>query len=686
MNNILTNRKFLIFSTGLAILLSLFVLSTNINRCINAKTDTARQAVSFNIARCLNKLLVSAAEEKYSSELLFNLDRGNDFLKKAMEKAGNLRGHLVKDVVGILSMFPNDKRSVFIKKNLIRINGKIVQLMGDIKGYLEGKKDNFRIVDWSNSLNELIDELEKITGLISDNINETVSAAHYMSVAILNCYRQIFLISMYSKGSKGVDDIGRLMFFGYERDIAKSWNKTQTLFWFSGKRHEFINKFQHDYFDSFSDFKNNFLNDHNSDTTKLFREFKSISQHYYKFCDDMCMYRSNTSKFQQIFDLGNISIGIIFLLLTLSLIGFFMNRTKEVEQVIKTPDELDTVSVVSKITPIETTDTDPVQITNIYEEVKEMAIDNHMTLNSLYERMLDTLSKAKEKLNAIVYQCNKATELINTSVSRYSQDAISSRLEILSYLPVSLGKAKQGLNRFSYNVMEDMAREVDLSSEKLDAISASFSMINKSVESLRLEVDALQLPNPIASAFDKLLQVVPLKMSHVSQWVDEAKSQNESVSNTIRAMNNAVSDVKTTIEYLIGKITSNNCTEINNESINSNAAFITDTMLAYKENNKESVDSIAKGLATFREDAVLLINSTSSFKEAILERISVCDEDEGDELDLKDENVHEFEQNFNKVNEIPNRFCRKLGSNHGGKVIDISKVSLNKEVVNNRKE
>lgn len=683
MNNVLTSRKFLIFSTGLSILLALFVLSANINKCINAKTETPRQAVGFNVARCLNKLLVATAEEKYSSELLVNLDRENDFLKKAMAKAGSVRGHLVKEIVGILSLFPNDKKSVFIKKNLVRINGKISQLIGDIKGYLAGEKHAFQIVDWSNSLNESIDELEKITGIISDNISEAVSAAHYMSVAILNCYRQIFLISMYSKGSRVVDDIGRLMFFGYERDITKSWQKTQSLFWFSGRKHEFINKFQHDYFDSFSDFKNNFLKDHNSDTTKLFREFKAISQHYYKFCDDMCVYRSQISRLQQIFDLENISIGLILLLLTLALAGISITKTKEVSQVIKTPDEPDAASVVYKITPIESTETDVTQAVNIYEEVKEMAIDNHMTLNSLYERMLDTLSKAKEKLNAIVYQCNKATELINTSVSRYSQDAISSRLEILSYLPGSLGKAKQGLERFSYNVMEDMAREVDLSSKKLDAISASFSMINKSVESLRLEVDALQLPNPIASAFDKLLQVVPLKMSHVSQWVDEAKSQNESMSNTIRAMNNAVSDVKTTIEYLLGKIESNNCTAINKEAINSNAAFITNTMLAYKENNQESVDSIAKGLATFREDAVLLINSTSSFKEAVLEKISVHDdENEGTTHD----DMCELKQDFNKANKIPNRFCRKLGSNYCGKVIDISSVSAGKNAINNIRE
>lgn len=648
------NKEFRSASLGLLLTAcaTIAIVVTGVTKSVAPDPIMIEQNAKLRTSGMINKYLVTLAEEKYANEMLLNFGKDNKQLKKLALDAQKRRNALADDISTITCEIKGERTANFYRESIQKLNKDINKLISESTAAMAKDDPEFKTPDWSDKLNNSLEEVEKMAALAAGDASRNAYVAHHMASVIVNAYRQIFMISMYASNGSGVDDLGQMMFLGYEKEITSSWQKLQARAWFDSYESWFITNFKHKYFDSFSGFKNSFVSDKNSDVTKLFREFNLIVKNYGEFCDEACAVKYSVLGMKDLVSTTNCLCAMIMLLLLCTCI---MVRRMEfyARAIVNSHHVAQDVQPIAHVNEAPTNAIEvrsPINIVPIISEhVRHLAIENHRELNATYSVISDSVNKIREKLNAMEYQSSKLKEMLDAHVAKYENSCVADKLDFLSNTSRILREIGISLERISYSSIEDMANEVLDSSNKVDAIKTSIADICRQVEGLCMELSTSYTPEGLADErmmlkLKKLSQMALLKMEGVHAWSEDIKKSNDEVVRIIRGVNNTISNTRSRVGDLLEKsvIQSDSQEDVTGDFVEENNLFVKNVTKDYLEANKESVELINKNLVVFKENTVGLVNAMSSFKEVVLEQIdSYSDISELDLDDAVDEEMHD---------------------------------------------
>lgn len=620
--------------------------------------------VSINkadIARSFSKLFVNCVEEKYANELMINMARNDDNLKKIIDEVQKKRVKLVKDLEKSLISFGNNKEAIFYRNSISNINKKITKFLNESNAYLGGKNPDFKIPNWSNGINAVLDELEKLAELTTNNSHQKSLCAGYMASVIANCYRQIFLISMYAYESQSPDELGKLMFFTYEREIIKSWQKLQAIFWFNEDKNWFIKNFQHKYFDSFVSFRNAFLASKHSDPVKLFKEFRLIVSNYDQFFDDCYLsgfklIKLSRSSFSV--TIFNILAAFIILLATAIIITNRRND-KNKGTVTQNFDDPIVTDIVSGIRNTRVIKNEEAFINKVYDDIRDIAINNHKELNSIYCDVVRGIDTVRERINSIIDKNNKLQESVDVFSLKHKSDAVEMKFNLASDAITTLVNIGTKTSAISYSSLEDLSQDILDSLNKVDAVNTAISEICKRINTMFSEAEASTYDqsyngHTMITNLKIINQIAAQKLSSIKQWNSEIKRSNEDVINTLKLFNNAIYTINSGVKGIVEKSSALKVANgFDNTVLEKNIDFIGRAINNCISCNAGSIESIVANLDLFRKDTVKLVNSMSAFKDTVLENIKSYNMQETDEDDTK---VAKDRVKTPKYSDIKNKF------------------------------
>lgn len=686
MKKISKEFKIAISLLSLALVFCSAVLVNKVNRETTVDEGFVLGNAKIQIASLVNTLLVNSAEEKYTNELFLNLGGNDHFLKKAVSETRLKRSVLVKKLNALFSVYSNNREIILFKNSINQLNSKFDKLMEDSDNFMETANPDFKIKEWSNSLSAVLDEIEKVANLASGSSGEQGIIANNMAVTILNCYKQIFLISMYSYKEQKMDGPGQMIFFTYERDLMNAWQKLQALLWFKETKNWFISNFQHKYFDSFVEFKNSFLGEKHPDTSKLFKEFNLIVRNYDKFFEEVCtgQYQSLTVDDMMITQNVTLFLAILLLFFTLLFVVFAIRKNSEIfaskKEGLDFDDDLAKISLSDKAMKNLSLEFVPL----IFNSVRQMSIDNHKDLNSTYNRISDSINKVKEKINAISYQDVKLKEAINSLTAKCSNSEIERSFTINQSAAVTLKEINSNIGKFSYSALEDTVNGILDSSNKVDAINAAMSEISKKIELFSAEIFAAEsngrsFDDSLAKNFQKLSGLIIKKIECINQWGGAIKSDNDSIAKVIRDINTSMADTKSKINHLLDLLNSfkKEFNRADGIEIKKNSRMIEKSVKDHEYTSQGSIDIINQNLKLCKDYTIHLINSMSSFKDDILSKISsyeeVPDDSEAPIINSIPESMY--------MGDVKNRFYGAEDPEDNPKVVDIISKKIKPSIV-----
>lgn len=604
--------KFVISSLLVSFFIALSIFYLNFTKISINEDDI--NLVKSNTLQLVNKLLISVVKEKYALELAINIDYHNTYLTKIISENRWKRNQLIKEINKVLANHDQTKFINSSKNNIVNINSEIDKLFNEASLVISENRKGFEINDWSIKANDKIDDIEKLIDSLLFDANYKEVIASNMAKVIINCYKQIFLISMYAYESSNIDELGQLMFFGYERDINMFWQKVKIMSEINMYTNNFIDNFKNKYFGPFVKFRNSFLTVSNTDKLKLFKEYNLIVKDSDEFLNEAFVNNKINLK------LNNTEDMLILLLigcLIASICLIFILKPEKVYLQNSSIDDL-TASTLSVKENINIGVKNANIVAEITKNVRNMAIKNHIDLNDTYSIISKSINNLKEKLNSLVFKNSKLEEVIFTNANRCSTEDIIKQFRLAKESVRALQNIKNSFSNTLYKEVDDAYKNLKEASCKSD--------VNKNiVDDLMVRVDKLTSTINITDQNSKeniikMQKSIFEKLGKIKQYSDEIIQSNKGISDLLKISEQQISLIASNVESV---------TDFKNEKLinidESNLIKITNDIKQitkeHLESSSESISAIDKLLVVFKESSIHLINSMSSFKDSVIERI-----------------------------------------------------------------